>query len=201
MNHLLNLFFHDDVDFLHNFLQEKGGNDIEKAVNMSISFSSFPSRLMCDQSSTIQLLSPSFYHSGTNIPILSLSALFGSVNCFRLLLMSGADISMCDTIDRFPVHFACAGGNIEICDMLDSAGADFTLNDKYGRTCLHYACLSGCIELVERFWARNFDLTCTDSFLMQPIHYASLYSKNINDCLNEESDDQLEPNYDWLYVV
>lgn len=175
-NNLFEILLNDDNESLDNFLQNYTDESLDGVVNFLFNSKKIPTNVKkIDQRTKIKMISSeSFYSYGDKIPILSISALFSSIKCFNLLLMCDADINLPDTNHRLPVHFACAGGCIEICDMLDSAGADFTQVDKFNRTCLHFACISGNINLVERFWARNFDLEAEDSNLMRPIHFASL---------------------------
>lgn len=182
---LFNILLNDDSESLENFLQNY--TDGNEGANSRLEKKEIPvSNFKYDQRTKIKMISsPNFYSYGENIPIISVSALFGSIKCFQLLLMCDADIEISDTANRLPVHFACAGGCIEICDILDSLGADFTQTDKYNRTCLHYACISGNVSLVERFWVRNFDLEAQDANLMKPIHFASL----CNNFLEEDEND------------
>ena len=69
-------------------------------------------------------------------PLISIAAFYGSIECFQMLMYSEADLSICDNCDRAVAHFASAGGNISICDLLDSAGVDFSAKDKEKRTCV-----------------------------------------------------------------
>lgn len=190
IGNLFNILLNDDSESLDYFLQNS--SDANDGVNSRLETKKIPINIIkYDQRTKIKMISSSsFYSYGDNIPILSISALLGSVQCFNLLLMCDADIYLPDTSQRLPVHFACAGGCIEICDILDSSGADFTQNDKYNRTCLHYACMSGNISLVERFWSRSFDLEAKDTNLMRPIHFASLCNN-----FNEKN----EKDYKCLY--
>lgn len=192
---LFEILVNDDEESLNTFLQNC--TDESYGVNSLLEIKKIQSKILkYDQRTKIKMISSSsFYSYGDNIPILSVSALFGSVNCLKLLLMCDADIFLPDSTHRLPVHFACAGGSIEICDILDSSGADFTQTDKYNRTCFHYACMSGNVSLVERLWCRNFELEAEDANLMRPIHFASLCNNFLEEdekdfkCLNDGGND------------
>ena len=54
------------------------------------------------------------------------AAFYGSVECFRYLLMSGADLSLTDNQGETVVHHAVAGGNIEIVRSCEQSGCDFS---------------------------------------------------------------------------
>ena len=76
-------------------------------------------------------------------PIISIAAFYGSQECFQMLQYCEANLLIRDKQGRLPIHFACAGGSTEICDLLDSSGCDFTLSDNNSKNCLHYACEYG----------------------------------------------------------
>ena len=50
-----------------------------------------------------------------NMPtLIQCAAFFGSIKCFKYLLLNDADLTMLDGLSRSLVHFAIAGGNLEI---------------------------------------------------------------------------------------
>lgn len=106
-------------------------------------------------------------------PLISLSAFFGSSQCFQYLQLNSASILIPDKKGRLPVHFASAG-SLEICDMLDSVGADFSAIDKNGMGCIHFACEFGNFEMVQRLWVRNYDLNQQTNQLTTPLHFACM---------------------------
>lgn len=57
--------------------------------------------------------------------LIHICAFYGSINCFRFLLLNGADINLCDKLGRSVAQFAVAGGNYEIIRILQSQNADF----------------------------------------------------------------------------
>ena len=106
-------------------------------------------------------------------PLVSVAAILCAVNCFHLLVMSGADLTIPDNCGRLPIHFACCGGDVDIVDYFDTLGCDFTVCDAMNKTCLHYACEYERLELVARLCDRRFNLKVRDKHGYQPIHYAA----------------------------
>lgn len=111
--------------------------------------------------------------------LISIAAFYGSQECFQMLLYCEANLKISDRQGRLPIHFACAGGSSEICDLLDSSGCDFTPTDNNKKNCLHYACEYGQLNMVQRLFFRNFELTTLSAGKLAPIHYA---------CMSENSD-------------
>ena len=71
------------------------------------------------------LFEPVFMES-SKPTLIQYAAFYGSVECFRYLLMSGADLSLTDDQDETVVHHAVAGGNIEIVRACEQSGCDFS---------------------------------------------------------------------------
>lgn len=61
-----------------------------------------------------------------NMPtLIQCAAFYGSLKIFKFLLLNEADLSMKDGVSRTLVHFAVAGGNLEIVHILDQYEQDF----------------------------------------------------------------------------
>lgn len=105
-------------------------------------------------------------------PIISVACYYGSMQCFTYLINHDADLNIPDNIGRLPVHYAAAGGHIEICDELDNFGVDFQATDNSNNNSLHYSCEYGHVDLVRRFFLRGFDLDLPNINAVCPIHFA-----------------------------
>jgi hypothetical protein len=57
-------------------------------------------------------------------PVIHISAFIGSVNCFKYLLLNGADTGATDQLDRSLLEYAIVGGNTEIIRILEAAGTN-----------------------------------------------------------------------------
>ena len=132
----LEIFRNDDLPSLERYTLETGNYDDASSIALSENF---------------EILT-------ANPSLLSIAAFFGALRCFEYLQMSGVDMNKADNLGRLPVHFAAAGGSLEICDILDSAGADFTVYDAQDMGCVHYACLYGHVQVLRRFELRALPL-------------------------------------------
>ena len=65
------------------------------------------------------------------------------------LIERGADTEAKDNFYRTPLHFACAGEQLDMVKLLIERGADTEAKDVYGRTPLHFACAGGNLDLVK----------------------------------------------------
>ncbi|OHT06817.1 hypothetical protein TRFO_25127 [Tritrichomonas foetus] len=114
-------------------------------------------------------------------PLISICCFYGAIKCFEYLCLCDADIYKPDLKGYLPVHFASAGGKIEICDILDSLGADFSIHsDENIHDCIHLAAKYGRIDLIQRFYLRNFDLNTISNFIdFTPLQLA-IYDKHVD---------------------
>lgn len=115
-------------------------------------------------------------------PLISVASFFGAINCFKILCLNNASIDHTDKLQRYPVHFAVCGGNMDILDILDSYSADYTVVDSNKTGCLHYASQFGQFNVVQRLFQRNFLYKTKDSFGMSAIHYSAMF--NSSDLIN-----------------
>lgn len=63
-----------------------------------------------------------FCHS--NPPLISYAANYGSIKCFKFLLLNNADLNICDNDGLYPEHFAIMGGNAEIIHLIEQRRFD-----------------------------------------------------------------------------
>ena len=66
------------------------------------------------------------------------------VDCVRLLIDHGADVSAKDETHTTPLHLASSSGIPEIAQLLIERGADVTARDKSAKTPLHLASSKVC---------------------------------------------------------
>ena len=63
---------------------------------------------------------------------LSLAVESGSAECVEHLLKCGSSVNVCDSSKTFPIHNACAIGNLEIVELLVKVRKqDLILNNKF----------------------------------------------------------------------
>lgn len=122
-------------------------------------------------------------------PLISVASFFHAVNCFKYLVDQGADITKLDEHEIPVSHFAVAGGNMDIIDILDEYKVDFSKTlqiaaeyghyeifvdlhknkgldlyerDKYNRTFLHIAAAGGNEKLVQFLIEKGLDVNGID---------------------------------------
>lgn len=113
-------------------------------------------------------------------PYACVCAFFSSKKCFdslTLLISEGLNsqfFKACDKLDRSLVHFACAGGNIDIIRELEQANYELDIEDKTEKTPSNYAAMFGQTDVVKYLWTKGVDILQKDS-LIAPIHEACKY--------------------------
>jgi ankyrin repeat protein len=55
-------------------------------------------------------------------------------NIVKCLLSSGADINLCEILEKSPLYVASEKGHCDVVKCLLSSGADIKLSDKYGQS-------------------------------------------------------------------
>ena len=110
-----------------------------------------------------------------NPPLISVSAFYGSVNCFNTLLQHGASVDLVDTWKRGTIHFAAMGPSAEIIKSLRIAVQFWDVKDAEGNGCIHHALLNnrGC-HLYWLWVVASCDLEEKNSIGMTPLHYAAM---------------------------
>lgn len=148
--------------------------------------------------------------------LIECAAFYGSIKCFKYLLLNKADLSLKDNISRTLVDFAIAGGNLEIVRILDQNNLNFAdslkiatsfhrhdvflwliENEKCimdGETLCHAAIKANLEDLLYMF-DNNIDPNLPNRQGWSAIHYAS------NHCVISSlklllSHNQIDPNID-----
>ena len=114
----------------------------------------------------IELFSPfNFYFNRKEVNRMELAALFGSIKCFKYLMING------DEINEETCKFAVAGGNFEIIHLCEQKGLQF-------RDCLYFSSLYHRFEIFEwlntHFNYRKIHLYQFIEYYNEPLFY--LYS-------------------------
>ena len=71
-------------------------------------------------------------------PLISISTLFGSIQCLSYLLLTGVSIDSPDSIKCSPIFYAIASSRLDFVIFLINNGADVNVLDSYGCNLLHY---------------------------------------------------------------
>ncbi|OHT13230.1 hypothetical protein TRFO_16669 [Tritrichomonas foetus] len=135
-----------------------------------------------------------------NMPtIIQCAAFYGAIKCFKYLFLNGADLTMKDGLSRSVVHFAVAGGNLEIIHLLEQQNASFddTLQytaqfhrheifmwiiDKHPKLIdklydngiiLCKAAVKANLDIMLFCFENNVDVNKPDDYGWTPLHYAS----------------------------
>ena len=66
-------------------------------------------------------------------PLISYTAYYGSIKCFKFLLLNNVKLDIVDNNQLYPEHFAIAGGNVEIVHLIEQRRFSISL-------CAHVAC-------------------------------------------------------------
>ncbi|OHT08041.1 hypothetical protein TRFO_23572 [Tritrichomonas foetus] len=103
------------------------------------------------------------------------TAFFGATKCFRYLFSNAANLDLKDSLGRNITHFACAGGNDEILNILYLNNFSFNLVDVSGNTCVHYAVMYHRINVVYWLWSViGESLSTVNKHGISPLHIAVL---------------------------
>lgn len=112
----------------------------------------------------------------------SLCAFFGAEKCFTTLSMlcseglTSETFKKKDHYGRSPIHFACAGGCLNIIRELYQAGYDLNCEDTEGYLPSHYSAMFGTTDVLKYLWTKGSDLLKTSRYkMMSPLHLACLY--------------------------
>lgn len=112
----------------------------------------------------------------------SLCALFCSEKCFSALSMicaeglSSEKFQKTDNHHRSPIHFACAGGSLNIIRELYQAGFDLNASDYEGCLPSHYSAMAGTTDALKYLWSKGADVLKAGSYRsITPLHFACLY--------------------------
>lgn len=111
----------------------------------------------------------------------SLCALFGAEKCFSTLAMicpdgiSSEQFRQKDNKDRSPIHFACAGGNLNIVRMLYEANYNLNMEDYYGYKPAHYSAMAGTTDIMKYLWTKGANILDKLKYVMSPFQVACLY--------------------------
>lgn len=115
-------------------------------------------------------------------PLHCVAAFFGSIRCLKYLFMNGSDLLLKDKKNRSIIHFAAAGGSLEIVNFLSGivVDLDWSIQDSYGDTVIHYAIFYNHPDLVYWFWYQyNMNLSVPNKRKMTPLHLA-VVSENVD---------------------
>jgi hypothetical protein len=82
------------------------------------------------------------------------AAFLGAVNCVHTLIDLSIHPEVTDRFGLTAAHFACAGGNFDICRELDNIGVNFAVKSRKGSPAL-FACEIGRDEQVFWLWTRG----------------------------------------------
>ena len=92
-------------------------------------------------------------------PILSIACFYNSFESVKNLLLNKAEIRQTDGSGLFPIHFAAAGGSMQIIHYLEEKGASFVQdvndNDNLGNIPLSYAIEFNHLEVVQYILSKN----------------------------------------------
>ena len=172
----------DNIDGLQNLL-----NNSKMNVNYMIPLTSYEWREFLQRSPTL----------------IQLSAFYGSLACFKYLLLSDADLSLNDYEGKTVIHYAIAGGNTEIIRILQQktisfcgalqVAAKFHRNDVFywlldNNLCelnefsevmgyvLHQATISNNFEIIKYCFSQGFDVNTTNTDGWTPLHFAAKFN-------------------------
>jgi len=120
-----------------------------------------------------------------NPPIISIASFFGSKMCVEHLIARQACLSLTDDMfKRAPMHYAFAGGCLDIVRTFDSCNMPLDVMDVNGLLPLHYACEFGHLDIVRYYFSKGFSLESTNKLQINPILVAAKSGKsNIIDFL------------------
>lgn len=110
--------------------------------------------------------------------IASLCAFFGAEKCFNsfsMLYSSEKNSSSFDQIDnnsRSILHFACAGGNLNIIREIEQKNIDINAKDAENMTPICYAAMMGHLNVIKYLWTKGATILLPSSNDLSPFHIA-----------------------------
>lgn len=182
MRAILSMIKNDDLAVLEKFL-EKPDSDLNTVIKF--------------RSVTI----PDVLRNGPSL--ICAAAYFASIECFRYLYLNGANMDFVDSFGRHLIHFAVAGGNLEILRILSDNNCVRTdAVDMEGNTIVHYAAMFKRQNVLYWLWTtENVPLDTLNNRKMSPLHIAAtnedikmLNFLCVNGCnVNQKNDVGLTP--------
>ena len=108
-------------------------------------------------------------------------AIYGELECLRILCMHGLDLTIADKFGCLPQHLAAKHNHARIVEFLYDYGCSFNRKCDQGKIPLHYACEYGSLSALKALSGYYIDLTMLDGNGMSPAHLACATNKL--DCL------------------
>ena len=137
------------------------------------------------------------------VPILSVCALFGSVQCITFLLLIGADINVLNNCKCSPTFFAISGGRLDVLEYLINNGADINIIDNRGANILFHAIRINQIEIIKYLVEKvGMDVNLSTQRGATPLMWAAAYG----DCqmfdyvLNKTNEPSQKTSGGWLPI-
>ena len=134
---------------------------------------------------------PRYLSNGPSL--LSVSCFFASMNCFRLLLNLNPKADKIDSKGRIAIHYASAGGSLEMLRELDQITQSepstsnqngtnghknkniYNYEDHNHMTPISYAAQFGRLDVIKYLYLKGAELAYHDRSTRRPIHLACLY--------------------------
>lgn len=112
--------------------------------------------------------------SASNKTILGLETITDEVDAtfVRALTDRGADMNVCDTDCRTPLHWAALGNYESVLSLLVDKGASVHAVTKSYSTALHYAARAGSVAMVQKLLDAGADVDSVDLALKTPLTWA-----------------------------
>jgi len=112
--------------------------------------------------------------SASNKTILGLETITDEVDAkfVRALIDHGADMDVCDTDGRTPLHWAALGNYESMLSLLVDKGANVNAVTKSYSTALHYAARAGSVAMVQKLLEAGADVDSIDLALKTPMTWA-----------------------------
>lgn len=106
-------------------------------------------------------------------PLISVAIFLSAKKCVAALSLHKANLSVTDSAGRAPIHFAAAGGELEMLETLAIQGADLRATDNKGRSILHYAAQFSQHTVAQWIFAHHLELQTEDEAGYTPLHFAA----------------------------
>ncbi len=104
------------------------------------------------------------------------------LQCCRLLIESGADVSVRDVLEDTLLHDACLWDQVAIAELLLEAGADIEARGLYENTPLHRAVLDGGVECTNVLLRAGAEVNARNEHGHTPLEYAIDENPAFNVC-------------------
>lgn len=123
-----------------------------------------------------------------------LSARYGRLECVKMFLASGVDITKQDAAGRTALHLAAWFGHADVIKILLTSGADISALDSLGNTALHHCAWFGCYHAAKLLLEAGATVNAQNKAGDTPLHLACHHNDSgiVSALLDHQADTKIK---------